>query len=646
MFFLNLSMAEFTALFSVLGGVVVALYLLDRSRKKIKVATLRFWTPAEKPPEAKQRRKIQQPLSLLLQMLGLLLLLAALGQLRWGSPERSLRDHVLLLDTSAWMKASDGARGNARRTLMDQSKADALAYLRSLPSNDRVMIVSSDALATPATVFESNRSVLEAAINSAKPGSSALQLTQAIDFARQMQRLHGRGQGEIVYTGAGRISDKDESLNLPKNFRLLSVRKGGENVGLRKVSLRRSATDGELWEVFVTAHNFGTKLRTIPVALAYGHAPVASGRLELAPGADQSGRYEFRTKAGGELEIRLIVQDAIAADNSALFELPAQRLLDVTVYSDEPELLRPFLGVHPWISPKFLPTRSYTADTKAAIVILDHFLPSSPPKGRAIYIEPTGMNSPAGVASPINGGMKLSWRNEHPIGEGLRTGDVRLDRGVYFAGASPASTIAEADGKPVIIAVAEPNRAVVLGFHPAKSQLRYELAAPLLFANILNWLAPEVARQKEWNGESIGIVRVAVDSNLRPDSIKVLNDGGVALPFTLVGNKLQFFSGTEGMVRVITAGREQVYSLTLPEVADRQWDPPKAVRRGLPGAFSGGASSYDLWQWLAFAGGLCLLFDWLWFGRIRLHSATPNPDAVQNFSRWWSSQMGSWRKAG
>ena len=72
MFFLNLSMAEFSALFAVLGGAVVALYLLDRSRKRIKVATLRFWAPSERPPESKHSRKIQQPWSLLLQMLGLL----------------------------------------------------------------------------------------------------------------------------------------------------------------------------------------------------------------------------------------------------------------------------------------------------------------------------------------------------------------------------------------------------------------------------------------------------------------------------------------------------------------------------------------------------------------------------------------------
>ena len=621
MFFLNLSMFEFAAIFTALSGVVVALYLLDRSRKKIKVATLRFWNPSERPPEAKQRKKIQQPMSLFLQLLGILLLLAALGQLRWGEPDKSLRDHVLLLDTSAWMKAREN-----RRPLMELAKADALAYVRALPATDRVMLVRTDALPTPATVFESSRTVLEDAIKATKSGSSALQLQEAINFASQMQRLHGRGQGEIVYTGPGRIADKELNIQTPKNFRLLSMRKAGENVGLRRVSLRRSATDGELWEVSVTARNYGIRPRVVPIAMAYGGAPVASGRLELAPGTESSSRYEFRTKAAGWLEVRLQIEDAIAADNNAIFELPAQRLLEIDVYSDEPELLRPFLATNPWIHTNNIAKAAYKPETKSQVVILDRFHPPAPPKAQAIYIEPPSQGAPVPVTQNIATPSLLGWRNDHPVGLGLRTNDVRLDRGEFFSSSPNYTTIAEADGKPVIVALNEPFRTVVLGFHPAKSQMRYELAAPLLFANMMNWLVPEVFRQKEWNGESIGMVRVAVDGNPSLDSIKVLGEGDLALPFTLTGNKLQFFAGAQGTVRIITGGRERVYSLSLPEVAEAQWDAPKTLRRGLPSFFSDGVSSHDLWQWLAIAGGFCLILDWFLFGRLRLAAANqPNP---------------------
>ena len=75
MFLLNLGLGEFLVLFGAVTGIAVALYLLDRSRRRVVVATLRFWKPAEHPPDIRRRRRIQQPVSLLLQLLGMLLLL-------------------------------------------------------------------------------------------------------------------------------------------------------------------------------------------------------------------------------------------------------------------------------------------------------------------------------------------------------------------------------------------------------------------------------------------------------------------------------------------------------------------------------------------------------------------------------------------
>ena len=72
MFFLNLSLPEFLALLGAASAVVVALYLLDRRRNKYFVPTLRFFA-AWKRARVKHRRKLQQPWSLVLQLVSLLL---------------------------------------------------------------------------------------------------------------------------------------------------------------------------------------------------------------------------------------------------------------------------------------------------------------------------------------------------------------------------------------------------------------------------------------------------------------------------------------------------------------------------------------------------------------------------------------------
>src|SRR5260370_14091754 len=133
-------------MFGVISAIAVALYLLDRSRRKQVVSTLRFWVASEQPTIAARRRRIQQPWSLLLQLVSMGLLLLAIAQLRVGSPALAGRDHVIILDTSSWMAARSG-----NRTLMSIGRDRAHQYLRALPARDRVMLARADPLATPAT---------------------------------------------------------------------------------------------------------------------------------------------------------------------------------------------------------------------------------------------------------------------------------------------------------------------------------------------------------------------------------------------------------------------------------------------------------------------------------------------------------------
>ncbi|HEY3454294.1 MAG TPA: BatA domain-containing protein, partial [Bryobacteraceae bacterium] len=118
MFFLNLTAAEFFGLLAVLGGAITALYLLDRTKRKKIVSTLRFWVDANRVQDQRSRKRMREPWSLILQLLGLLLLLLAAAQLQWGSRERRGRDHVLLVDTSAW-SAQRAGTGN----LLDREKS-------------------------------------------------------------------------------------------------------------------------------------------------------------------------------------------------------------------------------------------------------------------------------------------------------------------------------------------------------------------------------------------------------------------------------------------------------------------------------------------------------------------------------------------
>jgi hypothetical protein len=157
----------------------------------------------------------------------------------------------------------------------------------------------------------------------------------------------------------------------------------------------------------------------------------------------------------------------------------------------------------------------------------------------------------------------------------------------------------------------------VLGFHPALAGMRYELATPLLFANVLRWFAPEIFRRSELSGGSVGAVKLVMDQDTPAADVKVVAEDGSPLPFILRDRVLHFFSGAPGGVRVVAGDREYLYSLTLPELGDSKWQPPPDVRRGVPRLRPLEGASAELWPWLALFGGAGLLLEWFLFGRLR-----------------------------
>lgn len=614
----NLTFAQFATLFASVAGVVVALYLFDRSRRRQVVASLRFWRPAEKPAPVSRRRRIQQPWSLLLQLLSLLLLLLAIAQPRLGNEDSQPRDHVVVLDTSAWMAARNAGARPQYPTLMDEARARAFAYVRALPANDRIMIVRADALATPAGGFESDRNKLRQAIAQSRPGSTALNLDQALEFARHSLAMGARRAGEIAFAGSGRINEASQvsAEGLPKNLRVLPVADAVENIGFRKLGLRRSAADPGVWEIFVSARNYGVRPHAATVALSFGGAPAGLHRVDLAPGADRETAFTYRTRANGLLEARLLPDDGFPMDNRAAIELPEQRTIEVAVYTNEPELLRPVLQSTPRVHAVFRRTADYRAAEDVNLTILDRFRPPAPPKGDAVWIDPPAQGSPIAIRSTASAARLSRWNTDHQLGAGLRTRDARLDSSSVFEAAPSDVRVAEVDAGPVIVARDGKTKTVVMGFHPMRSALRYELAAPLLFANVLHWVSPGLFLRWEVTGGSVGAVQAPLPAGRKPDQVRVLLDDGSALPFTVRNQTLSFFSGAPGSVRVLTGDRESVYSLTLPELGQARWEIPAAVRRGIPGRDQALPSARDLWPWLALAGAAGLLAEWLIYGRM------------------------------
>ena len=618
MFFLNFGLAQLVMIAGAASFLTVALYLLDRSRRRQPVSTLRFWTAARAPVQTSRRKHIQQPWSLMLQLLGILLLLLAIAQPRIGNPFGRPGYDVLVLETSAWMGANrPGANrpgaNNGRSTLMDLARTRARQWLASIPANDRVMLVRADALATPATAFEADHARVEAAITASEPGATSLDIDEALTFARRAQALQN-GRGEIAFVGSGRVRDRKDGAPMSgEGLRVMLIPDAIENAGLRRISARRSPADQSQWDALIAVRNYGPKPRLIDLNVAFDRAPAGSRRMLLAPGAEQEATVSWHSRRSGLLEAQLSPGDGFPDDDHAALAIPALPALPVVVYTVRPEILRPFLAANPRVDAQFRSPAQFQPDGKT-LVILDHFAPPAQPQGNSIWIDPPPSRSPVAIAKTVTNARDLRWITTNPLGAGLRAHDAKLAAASVFRPHEGDIRVAEIDDGPVIVARPGPIKTVVIGFDPGAPAMRYQLSTPLAFANILQWIDPETFRQSDFSVQAPGTVSFPIDG---AGPLQVKRPNGVPVPFTVDHGALRFFSNDRENLLVTESDRESVYSLTLPEMWDVKWQPPATAIRTTPRPRSLAAVQPEIWPWLAVLGGACFVAEWFLFARVR-----------------------------
>lgn len=614
MFFLNLSLGEFLALAGAISGIVTALYLLDRAKRKKIVSTLHFWTAATRAEEEQSRRRVRDPWSLVLQIVSMLCLLLAIAQLEWGTRERRGRDHVLLLDTSSWMASTAGGG------LMPQAKQRAAQYVNGLPSRDRVLLVRAGGLITPVTTFTPDHRELLGRINESQPTFTALSLSDAIGFAHQAQSWSGGQPGEILYVGPERVRGDEETSGLVKNLRIVRLDAPQSNCGIRRIGVRRSDEAPDVWDASVSVKNYGNQARNLRLNLAFAGLQFSPRPLTLAPGEEKSIAYTFSTHVAGTLLASIEPGDTLPTDDHAALALPKPGLLRMAVYTSRPEVLKPLLQANHRLVAEFLRPDQYAPKPAADVMLLDQFAPPQNPGIPSLWIKPPTEHSPIPIAARSQEVTVSRWNSESSLGAGLHAKAINLPEAELFETFQGDIPVAETDKGPVVVARPSTSgtpRLAAIGFDPLAGDLRFELTTPLLFANLTRWLAPEAFRASDYTASTVGSISLPLDPNERAEQLSVMDDRGYHVPFTVRNQTVQLYVSRPSVVHIVSPERERIYSFTLPEVADKQWKPPATVAEGLPAPASISPSAFDLWQWLALLGALGLLAEWLWFGRRR-----------------------------
>ncbi len=173
---------------------LLILYFLKLRRRDLEVSTTLLWKKAIEDLQANAPfQKLRKNLLLFLQLLILAAAIFALAQPEFKSRGTIGRKHVILIDRSASMSATDGdpEADDSALTRLNQAKRRAIELVDSLPEpgllggeGETAMVIAFASKADVIQNFTGNKAVLREAIESITPAYEPSSLKQALQLTR------------------------------------------------------------------------------------------------------------------------------------------------------------------------------------------------------------------------------------------------------------------------------------------------------------------------------------------------------------------------------------------------------------------------------------------------------------------------------
>jgi hypothetical protein len=607
---LALSPAEVALVWGGLAAAALWLYLHHRRPQHRKVSTLRFWASVQ-PISQPRRRKLREPWAFLAQILFLLLLVLALANMRWG-PASESRSVAIVLDTSIWSQSHP----TGEPAWIDRERAEALRLLDSLPRGDRVLLLRAEAGAPPILPFTTDRAAVRRAILEVQPSSVASDLPQALEVARAA--LGASRRGLVAYVGPGLVdpaqsrslddfraeveTSNNNGIQPQLLMRLVGDWPSVQNRGITRLSLQRDAAQPDRWRLLTQLKNYGKEKADVVLAFSVNGQPIGQRKLSLAPEALANAEDEFTWDKGGMLQAEISPADALQADDRAIVEIPAFRMVRVAVFangaSPAASDLLSVLSSNPYVQAQILPPE-FSASISPDV---------------AIY---QGVNLPAQLTlhsiwfvsgAPLAGARPqrvTGWNAQHPVTRWVRTRDISVRNPATLKVEAGDTVLASTEGNPpaplILARERDGHRIVIIGFNPHDSNFPLESAFPLLMAGSIEWMTHAVDEVAD--SHSTGEI------DLPGPATKIIAPSGKDVPFARKGANVHLLATETGMYRISGPGGESSVAVNPPALPSQRVqltaaETAEVEREPLP------PTTWDMWRWLVILAIVALWLEW------------------------------------
>lgn len=627
---------------------LLALYFLRLKRREVLISSTLLWKRAVQDLQVNAPfQRLRRNILLLLQLLALAALLVALARPVLSSASGPPMRHVILIDRSRSMSATDVApsrldeAGRQARALVDSLRAKRTWYLAD--QSDQAMVIAFDSTAKVLSNFTSDKNQLKAAIDSIEPTDGRSLLAGALMVARAFATPAGsdtnnrtaQAPARLELFSDGRIADLGRVVVGQGELVYHAVGKSDDNVGIVAMQARRSYEQPDKLNVFVDLANFGAEAVPCDVQLAIDGAVRATRAVEVSPrGETQRGRpgkpghvavsFLLTYPEGGVLEVGIAREDALLADNAAWAVIQPPRRLSGLLVTEGNEPLRSALKAVPLARLNVCTPAEFDAmdletmsvERPYGLIVLDRHAPAALPRADFLVFGAPPAASGASAGDELKNQVIVDWQAKHPVLNfvnlenlfAARCRRLRLPRdAVVLAefGASPALALVRRGGDVFLLA----------GFDVLQTNWPFDPGLVMFCYNVVTFFGTEAAGD-EGTGLEVG----------RP--ITVTRRGGPA-EATLTGPGIaaeKLAADPSGRFRFAATTRAGVYRLAVEGTPEARFavnllDADESdIRPAAELAFTGevveaepgeaGRANREVWPFLVALGLAFLLIEW------------------------------------
>ncbi len=487
--------------------VIVAMYLLRLRRIEREVSSTFLWRKMVRDVEANAPwQKLRANLLMILQLLFLAALIFALARpFQWAEGAGG-EAAIIVLDTSASMAATDVAPNR-----IESAKQRARQLVDELPGTSRVTIIEAGREARVLLSSSLDRRLAHLAIEQVQAGSGGSDMAISLELA---SAIASRQPGtEIIVLSDGNV-ELPQRITIRGTLRYIPFGLSGENTAVSLITLQPTPGGASL-TAFVQVTNYGAEPSSPSLSLWADGQIINNVQMEAIPPGGQRNLIEEGLPPETAM-VEAVLLSAAGADNLPLDDhavaiRPQSEPIPVTLVTQGNRFIETALGLLPGVAltqqdPETLlgtgsetpaPAQAQPAGDPPALIIYDNTIPDTlPTTGSLLFIAPPRSTDYFTTTGTVDTPRPRIVDSSDPLVQNLSLSEVSILDAVQiplpdWAVPVVSGELSDGTNTPLLMrGEVNGQRIAVLAFDFRRSDLQLQVAFPLLWANMIDWLAP------------------------------------------------------------------------------------------------------------------------------------------------------------